>query len=69
MARARDIAHVLVIGAGASGLVAVKHLAQNGINVVCLGQGPQVRAGDYWGARPEWEIMAEKAWNPNPNVR
>ena len=45
-----DVADVLVVGAGASGSVAVKALAQAGFSVVCLEQGdwtpPSAFAGD-----------------------
>ena len=60
---------MLVIGAGASGSVAVKHLAEAGVRVVCLEQGPHVDSGEYFGDKPEWELMAQKRWHPNPNVR
>ncbi len=63
------IADVLIIGAGASGSVAAKHLAEAGIDVVCLEQGPKVDNSDFWGDKPEWELMAQKRWHPNPNVR
>ena len=64
-----SVADVLIIGAGASGSVAAKHLALNGFNVVCLEQGPRVDNGEFWGDKPEWELMAQKRWHPNPNVR
>ena len=48
----KDIADVLIIGAGPSGSVAAKHLAQAGINVVCLEQGHMPDAGKYAGRRP-----------------
>ena len=67
--RSPGMADVLVIGAGASGSVAVKHLAQAGFSVVCLEQGPQVDNGEFYGDKPEWELMAQKRWHPNPNVR
>ena len=63
------IADVLIIGAGASGSVAGKHLAEAGIDVVCLEQGPKVDNSEFWGDKPEWELMAQKRWHPNPNVR
>jgi choline dehydrogenase-like flavoprotein len=67
--RTRDIADVLIIGAGASGSVAAKHLAESGFEVVCLEQGPKVDNGEFYGDKPEWELMAQKRWHPNPNVR
>ncbi|MHA6642807.1 GMC family oxidoreductase [Mesorhizobium sp. A623] len=63
------IADVLIIGAGASGAVAAKHLAENGIQVVCLEQGGRVDNSEFWGNKPEWELMSQKRWHPNPNVR
>ncbi len=64
-----DVAEVLIIGAGASGSVAAKELAENGFQVVCLEQGPRVDNGEFWGDKPEWELMSQKRWHPNPNVR
>ena len=63
------VAEVLIIGAGASGSVAAKHLAEAGVDVVCLEQGPKVDNSEFWGDKPEWELMAQKRWHPNPNVR
>ena len=63
------VADVLIVGAGASGSVAAKHLAEAGIDVVCLEQGPKVDNSEFWGDKPEWELMAQKRWHPNPNVR
>lgn len=62
-------ADVLIIGAGASGAVAAAHLAESGIEVVCLEQGGRVDNSEFWGDKPEWEFMAGKRWHPNPNVR
>ncbi len=67
--RAAKVADVLIVGAGASGLVAAKHLTENGFDVVCLEQGQKVDVGDYTGDKPEWELMIQKRWHPNPNVR
>ncbi len=63
------VADVLIVGAGASGSVAAKHLAEAGCDVVCLEQGPKVDNSEFWGDKPEWELMAQKRWHPNPNVR
>ncbi len=67
--RGAGMTDVLLIGAGASGSVAARELAQAGIAVVCLEQGPQVDNGEFYGDKPEWELMAQKRWHPNPNVR
>jgi choline dehydrogenase-like flavoprotein len=63
------IADVLVIGAGASGSVAVRELATNGFRVVCLEQGDWTPPSDFAGDKPEWELVKQKQWHPNPNVR
>jgi len=63
------VADVLIIGAGASGLVAAKHLTTNGFDVVCLEQGEPVDSSSFWGDKPEFELMIQKLWHPNPNVR
>jgi choline dehydrogenase-like flavoprotein len=34
-----------------------------------LEQGPKVDNSEFWGDKPEWELMAQKRWHPNPNVR
>jgi choline dehydrogenase-like flavoprotein len=36
---------------------------------VCLEQGPKVDNGEFWGDKPEWELMAQKRWHGNPNIR
>jgi len=69
VAKREEVAEVLIVGAGASGAVAAKHLAENGVKVVCLEQGPKVDNGEFYGDKPEWELMAQKRWHPNPNVR
>jgi choline dehydrogenase-like flavoprotein len=62
-------ADVLVIGAGPSGAVTAKRLAQDGFRVVCLEQGTWP---DYAGARasgPNSELAAGRGWDFDPNVR
>ncbi|MGY1644571.1 GMC family oxidoreductase [Geodermatophilus sp. SYSU D00703] len=69
MSTSDDVADVLIIGAGASGSVAAKHLAEEGFRVVVLDQGDWVRQSDLPGNRPEYELIAAKDWHPNPNIR
>ena len=67
--RSGKVADVLIIGAGASGLVAMKHLAENGFDVVCLEQGHYADPSEFLADKPEWELMGDKRWHPDPNVR
>ncbi len=67
--KSNRVADVLIVGAGASGLVAAKHLTANGFDVVCLEQGDRVDPSSFWGDKPEFELMIQKLWHPNPNVR
>ncbi|MEU0842623.1 GMC family oxidoreductase [Streptomyces sp. NPDC005962] len=64
-----ETADALVIGAGASGAVAVRELAARGFSVVCLEQGGWTPRSDFAGATAEWELLSQKTWHPNPNVR
>ncbi|MFO1171361.1 MAG: GMC family oxidoreductase [Hyphomicrobiaceae bacterium] len=60
---------VLVIGAGLSGAVVTKRLAEAGIAVTCLEQGRRWSAEDYRGPHDDWELSAMGPWHPSPNVR
>lgn len=64
-----ELADVLVIGAGASGSVAVKELAEAGFSVVCLEQGDWTLPSAFAGDKPEWELVKQKQWHANPNIR
>jgi len=64
-----DRRDVLVIGAGAAGSVAAKHLAEAGFSVVCLEQGGWRSAGEFPGDKLEFELLVERDWNADPNVR
>ncbi len=68
-ARSPEGVNVLVIGAGASGAVVSKHLAEAGFSVVCLEQGGWQNASDYPGDKQEFELLVEHSWSPDPNVR
>jgi choline dehydrogenase-like flavoprotein len=61
--------NVLVIGAGAAGSVAAKRLAEAGVSVVCLEQGGWRNAAEFPGDKLEFELLAGKQWNADPNVR
>lgn len=60
---------VLIVGAGPTGAVAAKRLAEAGFKVVCLEQGDWP---DYDKARAreaDFELTATKDWSWNPNAR
>jgi choline dehydrogenase-like flavoprotein len=69
LSRNGDRADVLIIGAGAGGSVAARHLAEAGFKVVCLEQGRWENPSDFPGDKPEWELVADAQWSPNPNTR
>lgn len=64
-----DRADVLVIGAGPSGAVNARYLAERGFRVVCLEQGDWVNPTEFPGDKPEWEMLIRERWNADPNVR
>jgi choline dehydrogenase-like flavoprotein len=49
--------------------LAASLLAENGFKVVCLEQGDWMNPRDYPGVRPDWELLEQKSWSPNPNIR
>jgi choline dehydrogenase-like flavoprotein len=62
-------ADVLIVGAGASGGVAARRLAERGVRVVCLEQGEWADPAAFRGAEPDWELAIRKDWSSSPNVR
>jgi choline dehydrogenase-like flavoprotein len=69
MAAPQKVADVLIIGAGASGSVAAKTLAEKGFQVVVLEQGDWTPASDLPGTMLEYELLGSRKWSPDPNVR
>ena len=66
---AAEPADVLIIGAGASGAVVAKRLAEAGFKVTCLEQGDWHAKDDYPGNRLDWELHQRKSWATSPNIR
>jgi choline dehydrogenase-like flavoprotein len=62
-------ADVLIVGAGPSGGVVARYLAEHGVDVLALEQGDWVDSAEFPAKRPEIELLITRDWNPNPNVR
>lgn len=60
---------VAIVGAGASGAAAAWRLATAGFSVVCLEQGDDVNYMEAPATNQYWELIRQRSWNPNPNVR
>jgi len=60
---------VLVIGAGASGAAFAWSIADAGMSVLCLEQGPWMKQQDYPTNGLDWEARALGDFSPSPNVR
>ncbi len=67
--KSKNRAEVLVIGAGASGSIASRYLAESGFKVICLEQGDFVHQNEYYTNSSGWEVMQQSRWHPNPNIR
>ena len=66
MSTADEAVDVVVVGAGPSGGVVAKHLAENGLSVVALEQGEMPDIARYTGRREEWELASQKQWASQP---
>ncbi|MEI7778928.1 MAG: GMC family oxidoreductase [Actinomycetes bacterium] len=64
-----EVADVVVVGAGPSGAVVSKTLSDKGFSVVCLEQGDWVNPSDFPGNRPDFELLIQRRWSHDPNVR
>ena len=69
MATSREMADVLIIGAGASGAAAAWSLASGGLDVVCLEQGDWIDPTDYPHSDIDWELHRQTDYAKDPNVR
>jgi choline dehydrogenase-like flavoprotein len=64
-----DHADVLVIGAGASGVILSLVLAERGLKVICLDQGGWTMPADHPHYSGDFQWQRENRWNPEPSVR
>lgn len=64
-----DRPDVLIVGAGPSGAVAAKRFSEAGMSVLVLEQGDWPDYGRARAGFPDFELIARKDWNWDPNVR
>jgi choline dehydrogenase-like flavoprotein len=64
-----DDAEVIVVGAGPTGVVVARRLAEAGVDVLCLEQGDYPDASVVVGGRRDWELAGRGPANASPNVR
>lgn len=60
---------VLIVGAGASGGAFAWSIADAGMSVLCLEQGPWMKQSDFPTNNMDWETRAQTAFSPSPNIR
>lgn len=66
---AEDDSDILIVGAGASGAAAAWRLSGRGLRVTCLERGGWVDPESSPSSQPDWELIRQHGWHPNPNVR
>ena len=64
-----ELFDILIIGAGAAGAAASWNLSNSGYKVLCMEQGPILDSKSYSFFQPEWEVLKQKKFNINPNIR
>ncbi len=64
-----DQVDVLIVGTGPSGSVVAHTLSKRGMSVMCLEQGDWVNPSDFPANHPEWELLIQKDWHHDPNIR
>lgn len=63
------VVDVLVVGAGASGSIVARTMAQAGFSVTCLEQGQWIGTQDYASGKLEMELLMGTTWHVNSNHR
>ena len=69
MTTSHDHTDVIIVGAGAGGAISAKVLAQRGIKVVCLEQGPWHRPEERPHSGADWEWRRLTDWHIAINQR